>query len=358
MTDTLRIWFNQAYRGTYQLVRGLREAAAGDGFTLFVVGTHTAPSTPFLQACDLALPERDDLTGDAWVEHALAFCREHEVDVFVPGRQRLAVARAQERFEAAGVRVMVNRPDALALLDDKARTHRWALGAGIPVPTTHVVHDAAGFRGAYEDLRARGLEACLKPATDHGARGFRVLDETVGTWADLTAPPDVRVHPDRVEAMLAEAGTVAPLLVSEHLTGAELSVDVLCDDGEVLAAVPRSKSGPTWTRQLVDDVGALEITDSVVKGLGLRYLVSVDVRYGEGRNEQITGDPGTGAARLLEVNTRAASGLFHSRAAGADLAYAALRLLLDGHVDPPRLALGVTVLTYTEAMTVTLPWDA
>lgn len=343
--NTTRVWFNQAYRGTFQLIQGLREAGARDGLTLFVVGTHTTPSTPFLQACDLALPERDDLTGPAWAEHALAFCREHRIDVFVPSRERLAVARAEDRFTAAGVRVMVNRPEALALLDDKAESHRWALATGVPVPMTHVVRDAVEFRTAYDDLRARGLEVCLKPAVDHGARGFRVLDETAGSWSDLTMPPDVRVHPDRVEAMLAAAGPVEAMLVSEHLTGPELSVDVLCDDGEILAAVPRSKSGPAWTRQLVEDVPALEIAGSVVKNLSLRYLVSVDVRYGDG------------TARLLEVNTRAASGLFHSRAAGADLAYAALRLLLDGHVEAPRLTLGATVLTYTEAMPVTLPWD-
>ncbi len=348
--SSIRVWFNQAFRGTYQLVQGLRDEGEQDGLTLFVVGTHTTASTPFLQACDLALPERDDLTGDAWVEHALAFCREHRIDVLVPGRERLAVAKAQDRFERAGVRVMVNRPEALALLDDKQATYRWALAAGVPVPLTHVVDDAAGFRAAYDDLTAQGLSVCLKPATDHGARGFRVLDETAGSWADLTQPPDVRVHPDRVEAMLAEAGRVPPLLVSEHLTGDELSVDVLCDDGEVLAAVPRSKSGPTWTRRLVEDLPSLEIAGTVVKQLGLRYLVSVDVRY--------AGEGGDSTARLLEVNTRAASGLFHSRAAGPDLAYAALRLLLDGRVDPLAITLGATVLTYTEAMPVTLPWDA
>ena len=316
MSAPLRLWFNQAYRGTYHLLGMLRTAAARDGLALHVTGSHTVASTPFLQACDDAFPEPEHLTGEAWVEHALQVCRDRQVDVFVPGRERLAVAEAQDRFAALGV----------------------------PLPVTHVVQDAEGFRAAYDDLRAQGLTACMKPAVDHGAAGFRVLDETVGGWDDLLALPSPRVHPDDVERRLAERGTVPPLLVCEHLDGDEVSVDVLSDDGELLCAVPRSKGGPQWTRRIVDDPAAVEIAATMVKGHGLRYLSNVQVRYG------------SGTCRLLEVNTRAASGLFHSAAAGVDLPYAALRLLLDGSVTVPAPRYGATVLTYTAAREVVLPF--
>jgi hypothetical protein len=184
----------------------------------------------------------------------------------------------------------------------------------------------------------------MKPALDHGAAGFRVLDETVGGWDDLLSLPSPRVHPDEVERRLAARGTVAPLLVCEHLAGDELSVDVLSADGELLAAVPRSKGGPQWTRRIVDDPAAVAIAETMVKGHGLRYLSNVQVRYG------------SGTCRLLEVNTRPASGLFHSAAAGVDLPYAALRLLLDGEVHVPAPTFGATVLTYTAAREVVLPF--
>ncbi len=340
----LRLWFNQAYRGTYHLIGGLRRSAARDGLALHVTGSHTVASTPFLQACDDAFPEPEHLTGAAWVEHALQQCRDRRIDVFVTGRERLAVAEAAERFEALGVRLMVSPPEALRVLGDKTLTAASATALGVPLPVTHVVQDAAGFRAAYEDLRGRGLGACMKPALDHGAAGFRVLDETVGGWDDLLSLPSPRVHPDEVERRLAARGTVAPLLVCEHLAGDELSVDVLSADGELLAAVPRSKGGPQWTRLLVDDAEALALTDTVVKGFGLRYLSNVQVRYG------------SGTCRLLEVNTRPASGLFHSAAAGVDLPYAALRLLLDGEVHVPAPTFGATVLTYTAAREVVLPF--
>jgi hypothetical protein len=340
----LRLWFNQAYRGTYHLIGMLRAGAARDGLDLHVTGSHTVASTPFLQACDDAFPEPEHLVGEAWVEHALQQCRDRRIDVFVPGRERLAVAEAAARFEALGVRLMVSPPDALRVLGDKVLTHASAQALGVPLPVTHVVQDAEGFRAAYDDLRAQGLRACMKPALDHGAAGFRVLDESAGGWDDLLALPGPRVHPDEVERRLAGRGRVAPLLVCEHLDGDELSVDVLSDDGELLAAVPRSKGGPQWTRLIVDDPAAVAIAETMVKGHGLRYLSNVQVRYGGG------------TCRLLEVNTRAASGLFHSAAAGVDLPYAALRLLLDGEVSVPAPRPGAVVLTYTAAREVVLPF--
>ena len=340
----LRLWFNQAYRGTYQLIGLLHAGAAADGLALHVTGSHTARSTPFLQACDDAFPEPEHLVGAEWVEQALRVCAERRIDVFVPGRERLAVAQAADRFAAAGVRLMVSPAEALRVLGDKALAYDAAQALGVPLPVTRVVEDAAGFRRAYERLRAAGLPACVKPVAGHGAKGFRVLDENAGGYADLLELPGPRVHPDDVERRIAEQGRVAPLLVCEYLDGDELSVDVLSRDGEVLAAVPRSKGGPQWTRLLVDDPAALAITETVVKGHGLRYLSNVQVRYG------------AGSCRLLEVNTRAASGLFHSAAAGVNLPYAALRLLLDGNVRVPAPRFGATVLTWTEAREVVLPF--
>ena len=72
---------------------------------------------------------------------------------------------------------------------------------------------------------------------------------------------------------------------------------------------------------------------------------------------QVDHSPGDdGLARLLEVNTRAASGLFQSAVSGVNLPYLALRLLLDGRVDVPTPQLGATVISYNEAFPAHLPW--
>jgi predicted ATP-grasp superfamily ATP-dependent carboligase len=134
------------------------------------------------------------------------------------------------------------------------------------------------------------------------------------------------------------------MLVAELLDGDELSIDVLSGDGRLLAAVARSKGGPQWTRLLVDDPAALDLARRVVEAHGLRYLSNVQVRYGDGR------------CRLLEVNTRPASGLYQSVASGLNLPWAALRLLRDGAVDVGVPRTGATVLLREEAAEVVLPF--
>ena len=49
-----RVWFNETYRGTYQLIGLLREARE-----LIVIGSHPVASTPYLQVCDEVIDEPD-----------------------------------------------------------------------------------------------------------------------------------------------------------------------------------------------------------------------------------------------------------------------------------------------------------
>jgi biotin carboxylase len=101
---------------------------------------------------------------------------------------------------------------------------------------------------------------------------------------------------------------------------------------------------------LVDDRDVVGIARRMVEGLGLRYLSNVQVRY---RTRSGTPEP-----VLLEVNTRAASGLYQScLAGGVNLPDLALRLTLGETVEPPRPTFGRAVLVYNEAMPF-LPADA
>ena len=131
--------------------------------------------------------------------------------------ERLAVAQSQDVFEDAGVRVMVSPPEALRVLGDKALAHACAQALGIAVPATHVVTDAAGFRAAYDELCRRGLRVCVKPALDHGAAGFRVLDETAGGWADL-------VLQRAMDALMAFPALVLVLVIVSLLGPTERNV--------------------------------------------------------------------------------------------------------------------------------------
>ena len=302
-----------------------RRRGAATDLDLHVTGSHTVASTPFLQACDEAFPEPEHLTGDAWVEHALAVCRERGTDVFVPGRERLAVAEAAPQFAALGVRLMVSPPQALRVLGDKALAHASAVALGVPVR-----RDARGDRRGRLPRRrtrtcaARGLGVCMKPAVDHGAAGFRVLDESVGGYDDLLRLPSPRMHPDDVERRLAERGTVA---AAARQRAPRRRRD--------LRRRPVARRRAARARCRAARAGRSGPGRSSTTRRRWRSPRRWSRATGCATCPTCRSATARGTCRLLEVNTRAASGLFHSAAAGVDLPYAALRLLLDGDVRVP-----------------------
>ncbi len=297
--------------------------------------------------------DEPQVDGDAFVDAALELCRRAAVDVFVPGRGMLDVARREDEFRRIGVAVQVGPPDGLAVLAGKTTTYAAATELGVPVPLSRTVVDLDGFRVAVDELgeATGGSRLCFKPDHDFGGHGFRVLDDRADTIAEIGRPPSVRISHATAERLLGSVATFPPLIVSEYLDGDEISVDCLTTpQGRLLAALPRRKAGGPWTRELVDDRDVVAIARRMVEGLGLRYLSNVQVRY---RTRS-----GTPEAVLLEVNTRAASGLYQScLAGGVNLPDLALRLTLGETVEPPRPSFGRSVLVYNEAMPF-LPVDA
>ena len=310
-----------------------------------MIGSHPIASTPYLQDCDQVIAEPVG-TGDDFIAQALEICRRERVDVFIPGREMQAIAQAEDAFAAAGVRVQVSPASSVATLATKGSTYFEAAALGVPVPAHEIVTDIRGFRQAARRLRTAGHQVCMKPDSDHGGNGFRILDEGEALLASLGRPPSVRVSQEVADHLLASVERFDPLVVSEYLPGAELSIDCLSSpSGELLAALPRSKGGLEWTRELVDDSAALDIAATLIAAFGLRYLSNVQVKY-----SKLT----SGRPVLLEVNTRAASGLYQScRAGGVNLPALALGLTLGEDVTIAEPVFGRSMIVYNEAVAFT-----
>jgi biotin carboxylase len=265
----------------------------------------------------------------------------------------LAVARRETDFRDDGIAVQVSPAAAIDTLAGKTTTYAAAADLGVDVPVTRTVVDLDGYRAAVAELTelTSGRRLCFKPDLDFGGHGFRVLDDRADTFEEITEPPSVRISSATTERLLGSVESFPPLVVSEYLEGDEVSVDCLSSPaGKLMAALPRRKSGLPWTRELVEDAGAIDIARRMVEGFGLRYLSNVQVKYRlrDGRREPV----------LLEVNTRAASGLYQScLAGGVNLPAAALRLALGETVAAPRPSYGRSVIVYNEAMPF-LPVDA
>jgi biotin carboxylase len=329
-----RIWFNRSYATTYHLIAQLRANPAHRA--LHVIGTHTDPTSPVLAGCDETAPE-SATTGSAYVEWALEFARTHAVDVLVPREHAAELADARAEFAALGTCLMSPGAATIRLFADKVAGYAAAAALGLAVPPARVVTDGAGLRAAYAEFAGPlGAQVCMKPVEGVGGLGYRRLIARPSVLSDFAGELRSAVQVEEVARALDDAyaaGRPGPrLMVMPFLDGTEVSVDVLArPDGEVLAAIGRAHHGTPETgrsRRVVDDVHARTVAETLTRAHRVAYLSNTQIRYWQG--------PADPAPRpyLLELNTRAAGGLFQTRLAGVNLAWAALQLALGEEPDP------------------------
>jgi phosphoribosylamine-glycine ligase len=265
------------------------------------------------------------------------FCREHKVDIFVPGREATAIAGAHARFEAIGTRVQSAASEAaLQLIHDKARFYAQTDLPAAPVAEFRQFEDAAGFEAAYDVLRRGHAKLCVKPSHSIYGLGFAVLDERNSAEL-LMAGAEYHVSLSDFRTGPEKLGSFRSMLLMEYLEGREYSVDCVGDQGRLVTAVVRRKSTQAGAGQRIDQrADILDATAQLCRVHGLNGIFNVQFREAGG------------VPRLLEINPRMSGGIGMACVAGPNLPYIALRGFADGfdnlEITPVRNGIRVTEL--------------
>lgn len=348
---TSRVWFNKSLSSIHGVLRQLRE---GWGSGLILIGSHTRADFGPLSECHVVEIEPEGLSAAAYVSWCLDFCRRQRVHGFVPGRMKEGIADQREAFESQGTRLIIAGDGAtLRLLEDKGRFLE-QVPAGVRVHRFYRVRTWAEFDAACTALEREGLPVCFKPASGIFGLGFYVLDERQTPLKRLLRSEAHRISKGELRAVLEPAETFPELLVMEYLDGAEFSVDVLAEGGEVKAMVCRRKpmngrirmSGTSRTEVVAEGASQLMAREPEVEAMvrvlvahfQLGGLVNVQFRCRAERPEQPC---------LLEINGRMSGGLPYVALSGLNLPLLAVKAALRGAGEPwpeipePRLPLRV-----------------
>jgi carbamoyl-phosphate synthase large subunit len=196
------------------LVRAFREALARCGGGRVVAADISPLAAALYEADDARLVPRSDDPG--FVDALLRICQTDAVGLVVPTRdEELPIlARARERFTAAGTVVLVSSPEAVDTCRDKARFGDAVIAAGFRIPT------------AYPDAASTRYPAFVKPRWGKGGRGAAKV-------ADAT----------ELAAALAESAAVGDeALVGAFIDAPEFTIDVFIDlEGRPISCVPRER---------------------------------------------------------------------------------------------------------------------
>lgn len=297
---------------------------------------HAANSTP--DATALFHADRHVLTPPIhhpdYLDFLLEYGVRHGIRSIVPlfDQDLPILARATQRFEEVGIRVVVSTEAAVACCNDKLETDRFARAHGLASPVT--LADRVEVRRALAEGWL-SYPVVVKPRRGMGSIGVYVAENA----AEL-AVFEARILRDISRTYLRHECPGPPhreVLYQQHLDGPEYGLDVVNDlAGEFRIAVAKRKlamrSGETDAARTVEDPRLAEIGRRLSSALRHPGLVDVDVREHHGE------------LYLLEMNARFGGGYPFSHLAGLDVPRA-LRFWLQGEEAPAdcfQVRMGVT----------------
>jgi carbamoylphosphate synthase large subunit len=229
--------------------------------------------------------------------------------ILVPGSDEEAEALAphRERFARVGASVSVSSPQAVALMRDKARTMQVAKASGCSVADTIRADSFEELHCAVRKLGYPGRTVVIKPVQGRGRRRVYFVSATpMAPQPDV--PPSIPI-----EALEEEMGEwPGSMLACEMLTGAALTVDLLCEHGALRSAVVRRWDGPGRFpfpgQTVVESSAQVSALRRLVRHIGVHGLIDADMIEAE-----------DGQARLLELNPRPSGSVAVVHAAGIPL---------------------------------------
>ncbi|WNW11782.1 ATP-grasp domain-containing protein [Pseudomonas sp. DTU_2021_1001937_2_SI_NGA_ILE_001] len=296
------IWFLEGQSSQREVIMGARAALPA---SLRIVASHRQPRGEITGQADLALLEpQDDAERIDWV---IDNARPLGVRVVVAGRMGASYERHRQRFVDAGIDLVTGglSIETFDRVDDKSRFTAAAEQAGLACVPAITVSDAEQLQQAYATLSAQGA-VCVKPTVGIYGQGFWRFKEGVDAFRCF-ANPDARET--SFEAYLhayRQPGERPALLVMPYMPGSECSVDIVCEQGRVVAAVGRRKQGLHQTFER--EGAAVQLAVRAAEHFGCDGLVNVQTR-----------DDPQGLPHLLEINPRYSGGIGYTQQAGVNL---------------------------------------
>ncbi|MCM1044254.1 MAG: ATP-grasp domain-containing protein [Candidatus Gastranaerophilales bacterium] len=327
----IRVWFNHWFSTSYRLIELMKE---NEGEPVWVVGTNAQCHSVIQNVCDEWYSE-PDTEGDAYVEDCLRFCREHEIDVFVPRRKMQDISRNKERFQEIGVKVLTEDYSKMKLLADKAGTYElFRAQEDLIIPEYRIVNTAEEFERAYRELHPKYGQVCVKFVVDEGGMSFRKIAEEENPYHMLRMYAGSAVPLKWYREWLKAIEPFDSLMVMPYLPGTEISVDCLSTSSGLIA-IPRYK-GAARHEEIIYDERILHMTACIMETAKLEYPCNIQFKLKDD------------VPYLLEINTRMSGGLQMScMAAGVNIPNIALNKLLGKEI-PWRLEKKNRIVSYIE----------
>lgn len=281
-----------------------------------------------------------------YIDAILDIIQKENIDAVLPlcTFELLPLSKARKKIEDHGAKVSVSKPEALEIAINKAKTYEFLRGSFIP--KFKVVNTFEEFKDAVHELGYPKEAVAFKPSFGRGMRGFRIIKDDIKKKNLLFnyKPRSIFIKMTEISEILKE-GDFPELVVMEHLPRDEYSVDTLSKMGETYYSIPRkrieTRGGISYIGKIEKNEELEETSKEIIKQLGLDYNVNMQFKVAE-----------NGEYKLIEINPRVSGSLVFCVAAGVNLPYFAIKLLLEEKIPKVEVKYGTKIYRYWNEVVV------
>lgn len=305
----MRVWFNHWFSSVYRIIETIKKH-----HDVVVIGSCNNKKAVYKTVCDEWYDEPIITDDDQYAEWCLNFCKEHNINVFIPRRNFVAISKHKQEFENLGIHVMVESDyELVKQLDDKLETFKLfeqKLPNNAKLTPMLIANNVEQFKQHYQTLKEKyKCDVCIKYAKDVGGASFRIITEDDTGIKVLDSHKSRKLGYTAIVEILGSVPTFKDLIVMPFIKGMEVSVDCL-NTSKGLVAIPRYKMGNRLEKIEFNDTilhKCKEVAETLnlTQPFNLQYIVKNGEYY------------------LLEINTRMSGGIYLSSLAGIDFAHIA-----------------------------------
>ena len=351
-TKVSAAWLAEGQSSQRDMLASLQTLKAQSSVPFHIVASHRHNRPEIFEFADIIYREPSISTADSdeqavlesveplmprW-QFVLEQAQKNNVKVLLTGRNGIDYEAHREAFAAAGIRLLTGATSVAALesIDDKFAFMQQCHEHDIPVADAWRFDTVAEL----ETLLAKHghQPLCVKPVTGIFAQGFWRLGKVKETGKEESEQYDSFEHLYFTEekkintAQFINAYTNSlmvherpiPMLLMPYLSGQEYSIDVVCEYGEVLAAITRYKTGKI--QHIGYEQSVMEVVIPLIKTFGCDGIVSVQTKADD-----------NGQHRVLEINSRPSGGIDYTTHSSVDLTQVGFAYWL-GLSKKPKLA--------------------
>ena len=312
----LNILFTCAGRRTY-LLKYFKEQLGDRGL---IVATDMQLTAPALTAADIR-EQVPAVYADDYIDRTLDICLRHGIKALVclNDLELPILAASRERFEEAGVKLIVSSPEVIDVCFDKYRTAKYVESLGLGTPATYVNIGLA--KAALRDGTLQ-FPLVLKPRWGSGSIGI----EFVNSSEELDEVYAMLLRKVRKTILATASKGDEYILIQQKIDGQEYGMDVMNDlEGNHRAVSVKKKlamrAGETDKAQTINNAEIRAIGRTL--GENLRHIGNLDVDVFEK----------DGKYYVLELNPRFGGGFPFSYEAGVNFPKAIIEWLSGNEVN-------------------------